>query len=999
MVLAEGQEIWCGVIAFGPFRLFVEERVLERNGTPIALGGRALDILLALVERSPAVVGKRELMQKVWPGLTVEETTLRTQVLLLRKALGDGQSGARYVINVAGRGYCFVGSVTRGASRPVPSESSPTRSRASLPTPLTRMVGRDETGLAVTKALAEHRFVTIVGPGGIGKTTLAISVGHSLVKAFAGAVNFIDFSSLRAANLVSNVVASALGLPVSSDDPLPAILTFLGNNRRLLLLDSCEHLIDAVAGMAERIISEAPEAHILATSREALRVMGEYVHRLSALGCPPDDPTLPAGMVFAYPAVQLFVERTLASGAVPELTVADAPMLAAISRRLDGIALAIELAAGQVEVHGLRGVAALLDSEFSLLWRGRRTAPPRHQTLSATLEWSYNLLSEVERAVLRRVAIFAGSFSLEAAFSVASDDDLDRKQLIEAVAGLVSKSLLVVGSGTSGVRYRLLDTTRAYARQQLAECGEQEAAARRHSVYYRDLFARAEAEVLARPTSEWLANYACEIDNVRSALDWAFSPSGGDVLVGIALTAVAAPLWGYLSLIEECRRRVEYALAALAPTTADTRLEMRLQAALATSLGQTGGAGTEIDSVWVRTLQLAESLGDPDYQLRALWGLWQIRDRGALAVAERFARVASTPADRLTGDQMIGQSQHIRGDQISARRHLERVMADNNAIASSGPRVIRFHLDQQPLNTLARVLWLQGLPEQAKAMAQRLVKHAKARDHAHSTCNDLALGACRIALRVGDFDLAEEYIDLLIEVSSRHGLTLWHALGQAHRGVFLIKQGDLQAGLALLRDVFEQRNVVPPGYRVLDFVAALAGALGRVGDSKKGLETVDDAIDCAERTAEGWIVPELLRVKGELLRLDGASGAADSAESRFRDALRLANQQGALSWELCTAMSFARLLRDQGNCARALSVLQPVYGRFTEGFETADLTEAEALLSELSNAEHGQSANDTCGGGVCRVLATTPGHEDPCSDLGSDELGARRLGQRKSPRR
>lgn len=943
------------IYAFGSFRLDPQRRILLKDDQPIVLGSRAFDILLTLVERAPEVVGKLELMQKVWPGQTIEDVSLRFQIASLRKALGGGGSGARYVINVAGRGYCFVESVTREASRPLVSEV------ASLPRLLTQMVGRDEMARTIKEALAKQRFITIVGPGGIGKTTLAVSVGHMLLKTFGGAVDFIDFGSLQSAHLVSSVVASTLGLAVTSDDPLPAILAFLRSSRRLLLLDNCEHLIDAIASMAERIFAEAPEVHILATSREALRVAGEHVHRLAPLGCPPDDPTLPAETMLAYPAVQLLVERTRAGGAVAEVTAADAPTLAAICRRLDGVALAIELAAGQVPAHGLRGIAALLDSEFSLSWRGRRNAPPRHQTLTATLEWSCNLLSEVERAVLRRLAVFAGDFSLEAAHAVAFGNDRDWERMIGAVAGLVSKSLLAAHSGVSGLRYRLLDTTRAYARQQLGERGEEETAARRHAVYYGDLFVRAEAEVLTRPRRAWLADYAREVDNLRSALDWAFSPGGGDVRVGIALTAAAAPLWVYLSLIEECRRRVERALAALAPASADARLEMRLQAALATSLGQTGGAGAEIDSTWVRTLELAESLGDVDYQLRALWGLWQIRDRGALAAAERFAVIASSPADRLTGDQMVGHSQHVLGDQTSARRHLERVIANSDAIAVSGPRVIRFHLDQQPLSALARVLWLQGLPDQAKTMAQLLVERARARDHAHSLCNDLALSACRITLRIGALDLAGQYIDLLIEVSTRHGLTLWHALGRAHRGVFLIRQGDLQTGLAHLRDVFEERNVVPPGYRVLDFVAQLAEASGRAGDASKGLETVAQAINRAEHTAEGWIVPELLRVKGELLRLDGASGAADLAKACFQDALDLARRQGALSWELRAATSLARLLRDQRGHDDAVSILQPVYGRFSEGFATADLKEAQALLSELNRAGDGRLANDGAG--------------------------------------
>src|SRR6266851_5959555 len=266
-----------------------------------------------------------------------------------------------------------------------------------------------------------------------------------------------------------------------------------------------------------------------------------------------------------------------------------------------------------------------------------------------------------------------------------------RADAIDLLADLVAKSLVVADVGGAKPRFRLLDTTRAYGIEKLDESGERERIARRHAEYYRDLFARAEAEALARRRRGWLADYAWEIDNLRSALDWAFSPGGGDVSVGIALTAAAVPLWVYLSLTEECRRRVERALAALAAATADARLEMKLQAALAIALGQARSAGAATESAWTRTLNLAENLGDADYQLRALWGLWQIRDRGALALAQQFAAIAAKPADRGIGDQLMGHSYHILGDQSSARRHLERVVGNHDAAAAdSESRIVRF---------------------------------------------------------------------------------------------------------------------------------------------------------------------------------------------------------------------------------------------------------------------------------------------------------------------
>jgi predicted ATPase len=515
----------------------------------------------------------------------------------------------------------------------------------------------------------------------------------------------------------------------------------------------------------------------------------------------------------------------------------------------------------------------------------------------------------------------------------------------------VAKSLVVADVSGAKPRFRLLETIRAHALEKFADGGEREQFARRHAEYYRDLFMRAEAEVLARHKREWLADYAWEVDNLRSALDWAFSPGGGDVSAGIALTAAAVPLWVYLSLIEECRRRVERALAALVPATS-AHLEMKLQTALGASLGRVGGAATEMESAWIKTLDLAEGLGDVDYQLRALWGLWEIRDREALALAQRFAAVASTPADRLIGDQMIGYSCHYRGDQSGARRHLEHVIANHDATADSGSRIVRFHFDQQPMAYLTRVLWLQGLPGQAMVVAERLVEQAKARDHASSLCHALALGACPVALWAGKSELAEQYIGVLHETSKRYALALWHALGRAHRGVLLVKRGELQAGLLQLCAAFEECRVMPTGYRVLIFIAELAEALGRAGRTSEGLATVEWAIDRAERTAEGWIMPELLRVKGELLRSDGAPGTVDSAEGCFLQALQLARTQDALSWELRAATSLATLHRAQDHSTEAIACLRPTYDRFTEGFDTADLILAKQLLDKLSYANH-----------------------------------------------
>jgi predicted ATPase len=335
---------------------------------------------------------------------------------------------------------------------------------------------------------------------------------------------------------------------LQAQDPLLSLLAFLGERRVLIVLDNCEHVIDAAAALAEPVVSAAPQTHILATSREALRVEGEHVHLLYPLDAPLDDVGLTAAEPLTFPAVQLFIERAAASGNRSDLSDADAPIVARICRRLDGIALAIELAASRVNSHGIRGTFELLDNRFKLLWQGRRTALPRHQTLNAMLDWSYNLLRERDKQVLCRLSAFVGVFTLKAALSVAGTEAND-VVVADAVASLVAKSLISTAAIGETTYYRLLDTTQAYAAGKLAERREADSIARRHAIYYSNYLAH--DEVIQSTFGEHdLSGYAPHIGNVRAALEWAFSDHG-DIAVGVELATWAAPLFVGLSLLDE----------------------------------------------------------------------------------------------------------------------------------------------------------------------------------------------------------------------------------------------------------------------------------------------------------------------------------------------------------------------------------------------------------------------------------------------------------------
>jgi predicted ATPase/DNA-binding winged helix-turn-helix (wHTH) protein len=513
-------------VSFGPYQLLPARRLLLEGDKPVRLGSRALDILVALVEHPGEVVGKDELMARGRPDTIVEESNLKFQISALRRTLGGGN---RYLVNVPGRGYCFVTPVAL-AEEPTPEEpqTAPTNREHNLPTHLTRMIGRADVVSTLAERLPRQRLITIIGPGGIGKTSVALAVAEALLPAYDQGVWLIDLAPLSNVRLVPSALAAVLGLEIRSEDPLPGLIASQRDKRMLLVLDNCEHVIDVTAALAVGILRGAPGVHILATSREPLRVEGERVYRLPPLPSPPASAQITATTALGFPAVQLFVERMAANMGEFELSDADAPLVVDICRKLDGIPLAIEFAAARVEALGIHGLAAHLDERLKLLTGSRRTAVPRHRTLSAALDWSYQLLSAAQQRVLRRLAIFAGGFTIDAAGALAADAAQPKSEIIDQVGELVAKSLVAADVGDAEPRLRLLETTRVYSLTKLAEIGEFEALGRRHGEYYRDLL---EAVSDSSKGNDPVSAYAREIDNIRAALTWAFA-AGGDTSIG-----------------------------------------------------------------------------------------------------------------------------------------------------------------------------------------------------------------------------------------------------------------------------------------------------------------------------------------------------------------------------------------------------------------------------------------------------------------------------------
>ncbi len=632
--------------------------------------------------------------------------------------------------------------------------------------------------------------------------------------------------------------------------------------------------------------------------------------------------------------MQLFVERLTAIVEDFALTDANAPRIAEICQRLDGLPLAIEFAAPRVAVLGLEGLATHLDGGLPLLRARRRMAMPRHRTMQAVIDWSYGLLNATDQRFFQALGIFAGGFTVEAAAAVASDPTTG-VDAIDLLADLVAKSLVVADVSGTKPRFRLLDTTRAYAIEKLSESGERDHIARRHAEYYRDLFERAESEAAAPPPNGWLADYAQEIGNLRAALDWSFSLSG-DAAIGTELTAAYVPVWMNLSLVAECRERCDRALRELQTNhMPDARLRMRLQIGLGNSLLHTRGPSEQAQTVLTEALESAEALGDLHAQLRVLLDLASVIGfRGeyarAAAASERARAIAQKIGDTtgvVFADRRIGMILLRIGRLTEAQRCFERVISSplyrQEGVVPSGR-----HSGERAMARamLARALWLRGFSERALQEAQASLGEVRGSDHQLTMCRVPLYGMGRITPMTGHFAAAETAISSIIEAATRAAAPFWTTAGQFLRGKLLVERHQFSEGLTVLREAFDICNQT--GWRLSypEFMGSFALALAGLGRLDEAHDAVCKAIDAAGGGEDGqqWYVPELLRIKGKVLFRQGSNQAVQAAEACFDQAAEMAREQGALFWELRAATSLARLLRDQGRPADAIACLQPV---------------------------------------------------------------------------
>jgi predicted ATPase/DNA-binding winged helix-turn-helix (wHTH) protein len=626
-------------MSFGSFRLYPGARLIENEGSRVALGSRALDILIALANRAGEVVTHRELTQRVWRGLVVTPGSLRVHISALRKALGDSEAAPRYIVNVPGQGYCFVAPIThtespsdvsiRPSPRPAEPESGessteqPARPRHNLPNQLTSFIGREKEIRELKGLLASTRLLTLSGSGGCGKSRLALQVATEVLDTFPDGCWSVELAPLDEPALVAQAVANALGIEEQGSGPLPtAIANHLANKRVLLVLDNAEHLIEPCAYLADLLLRRCGALEILVTSREPLSVGGELTYRVPSLSLPkPTDVTVEA--VMACECARLFVERARLHRLEFEVTEKNVQTLTSICRRLDGIALAIELAAPRVRTMSIEELNRHLGDRFGMLTSGHRMALPRHRALRSLIDWSHDLLTTGEKTVLRRVAVFPGGVTVDAAEFVCTEGGIGRGLASDLLTSLTDKSILIAEPRDELMRFGMLETVREYALDRLRESGEEEAIRERHLKFFLAMAEAFSAERSEEQRGIKLKRLDQELDNVRAAFAWCDADVERAV-TGMRLAGKLAWFWATRSYFTEGRDWIERFLAATPGGEGD---EDRAKAlATAGTLAQHQSDFATSDAYHRDAIAVYERLG----QRREVGGL--LGNLGALAV-------------------------------------------------------------------------------------------------------------------------------------------------------------------------------------------------------------------------------------------------------------------------------------------------------------------------------------------------------------------------------
>lgn len=793
---------------FGRFTLDPANWQLRAEGAPIPLGSTDFRILMTLVERAGSLVSKEELMSRVWGRAIVGDNTLQVHITALRKALGEGFIATRH-----GHGYSFVQQVSRSA----------TEQRGNLPNYLSgrvqrapsRLVGRDAESRALSELLAHNALVTLAGPGGVGKTRLALEVASESASRFKDGAWLVELASLSDGTSTAGAVATALGIQIGegakSFDNLARQLT---RRSLLLVLDNCEHLVASCAELCEAVLAAAPEVRIVATSREPLSCRGEQVFEVVPLAIPDDEAKHP---VHVTPALELFVERSRGLNPEFQLGDEDVAIAARLCRRVDGLPLAIEMVASWAGILGLKAIEEKLDGSLNGWLAVRRTGPRRHSTLSATLEWSHDLLSASEQIVLRRLAVFAGAFSMAAAESVVADGDIPKGDVFGHIARLINKSMIAVVPGLREQHYRLLETTRSFMLEKLAASPDMESARQKHADRTLRTLRHAANDWETMSDSAFRERYGPLLDDLRSALEWTMGRRADEA---VSLAANSWLLWRDLNARAEGRRWLSAAVALLGPDTSPV-LEAQLRRGLGALYFNTAAVKPALAEL-ERAVRLFRSLGDTAQLGGALAAfahaslmLGNLEEaHGAIVEALPLVEGAKRPKSLAAAymvkffEESRSRSPTVREAGLKAIRLCEVVGAERSALVVS--------------SNLVEALMEMGDLGEAIASGEELITRLRGTSHIDIFSNVLALVAAALTL-MGEAALALPRAKEAVPLLREQGMLFWFFDHLALRAVLAgqAKDAALISGYAdaLSRDLGRPRD--PIGRQAVERLALL----------------------------------------------------------------------------------------------------------------------------------------------------------------------------------
>ncbi|MFE4108789.1 winged helix-turn-helix domain-containing protein [Kosakonia sp. YIM B13611] len=907
-------------IHFAEWQVWPQLRILLHRGKPVRISARAFDVLVVLLRAEGKAVSKETLLTQVWGNDIVEENNLQAHISAIRRVLGHDR---HLLITEFGCGYRF--NITS-----VPSQTPLESVRpAPVVTPiLASILGRDKAVQEVCALLNQHQMVTITGPGGVGKTRLAWEVVNLVRTHFPDGIYVAELAHITETSGLLSVFSQALHLPLATVEHDADLRQQLARRRCLLLIDNCEHVISELEPVATLLMTQAPHIRLLLTSQVALQIAGEQQYLLPPLQVP-EKKINDNKALMSFASVRLFIERVQANRHDFHPSDSELPLIGELCRHLDGLPLAIELAASRLPVMSISEVYSRLEDRFQLLSNTLSARVPRHQKIVTTLEWTYQLLNAREQQLFRTLGIFTDSFSMKSVNDFLETEDKDSWQVIDDLQRLLSLSLIQTRHQVPVTRFRLLETMRQFACTKLRQAEEYDGLMARFVDYYKVLVEQARNDWLMLPTEQWRERYGHILNDLRRVLQQTL-PEGRDASTGLEILQAMTPFWIEYSLYDECQRHI-YPLLDEKRSRIVLTLRQRMNLCAAAGKASTWAKGptSETHSAWQTALTLAEKLDDKEICLQAHYGLWLYclrtgelnKSRQHAQSMYELARAINDAEAQATGLRILGVSLHFLGQHVAGRNDLLQSLAwcDRESASHS----FRFGLDQETagLAFLSRLLWVQGEYQAARQMAWRGIKKAARLQHACSLCCALAEGACMTAALDRKPRWVIKAANWLIRVAEKHDLYFWKTYGE----LFLVWAKRFSHSDVSQTTLFSSLQAMGLDWQYSPLLSEIDSGLSQQS------ATLDH---------ENWCAPELMR-------LSAAQLPPQEQRLMLEQALGKARQQQAHGWALRIAYSLATLQAQAGETFAAKQLIENVLQGVDGADRAPDVRKALALRARL----------------------------------------------------